>query len=275
MLADSPTETVEEIDVTLTPTQPYLLPDQSTSLTILKETSWKDRVRGGFPQLSNEDMTLDIAPNTVIASGGYLFHLTTPYEYSFGHVRELDMIFTIVDSCKSRVLYEKVEARVIQLQELSGTLEFNCEHARQVSQLQNISGDGKHFVALRVTQMEIYRRHPSPVLGTGMDVFVVTNFGVKKIRLEYMQEETLTIGPETITVESFNFNYDARTVEVKVSTESSVDEAEAVIVEYDNVANDVETSTDSLEGEMRLHSWRFPNRHRLLFQVDVSINVHR
>ncbi len=217
-----------KIEVTLTPTEPHLLPDLVSQLTISKKTSWE---RGGFPQVTNKNLTLDIVPNTVIASGGYLFCLTLPHEYKFGHVRKSDMIFTVVESCKSTVLAKKSTAPLVQLTALKKTLPFAAKHA-PCNQLKTVNGKGKHFVALRVTRTEIYRKHPSPVLGTGMDIIVVNNFGSKKIRLEYNKKETVTIGPETITLESLNFHYPTKTVDVEVITEPKEAEAEAVIVEY-------------------------------------------
>jgi len=221
------------IEVTVAPGKPYLLPDKSTKILIKKETLWENRKRFGIPRLIKNDLTLDIVRNTVIASGGYLFHLTTPSGYKFGEVRESDMIFTVVDSCRFSIRSEKGKAPLIQLKKLKGNLNFACDN-RQTSQLKSISGIGKHFVGLRVTRTEIYRRHPSKVLGTGMDIFVVNNFGSKKIRLEYMQKKAVTIGPETITIESFNFKYKTKSVEIKVAAESKVAEAEAFIVEYSN-----------------------------------------
>jgi hypothetical protein len=227
-------KTGKTIEVTLTPTKPYLLPDQSTKILVEKKTQYENRKRFGSSQLKKGDLTLDIVPNTVIASGGYLFYLTTPHEYKFGHIRKSDMIITVVDSCKSSVLIKKGRAPLVQLKKLKGNLNFNCDN-RRVSQLKSLSGKGKHFVSLRVGRTEIYRRHPSKVLGTGMDVFVVNNFGAKKIRLEYMQKKVVTIGPETITIESFNFQYKTKSVEIKISTESKVSKAEAVIVEYSDL----------------------------------------
>lgn len=222
------------IEATVTPTKPYLLGDQSTQILIKKETLYENRKRFGIPQLKKDDLTLDIVPNTVIASSGYLFHLTTPSDYKFGHVRDSDMIFTVVDSCKFSIRSEKGKAPLIQLKKLKGNLNFACDN-RQTRQLKSINGVGKHFVGLRVTGAEIYRRHPSKVLGTGMDIFVVNNFGAKKIRLEYMQKKVVTIGPETITIESFNFKYATKSVEIKVAAESKVAEAKAFIVEYSDV----------------------------------------
>ena len=163
--------------------------------------------------------------------GGRLFHLTTPHVYKFGHVRESDMIFTVVDSCKFLVRSEKAKAPIVELKKLTGNLNFACDN-KQSRQLKSISGVGKHFVALKVGRTEIYRRHPSKVLGTGMNIFVVNNFGAKKIRLEYMQKKTVTIGPETITIESHNFKYATKSVEIKIATESKAAKAEALIVEY-------------------------------------------
>lgn len=235
----------EKIEVMATPTQPYLLPDQKTKILVKKETLYSDRVRSGIPQLTYKDLTLDIVPNTVIASGGYLFHFTEPFEYEFGHHRESDMIFTVVDSFKCSVLREKSTAPQLQLKKLSGNLKFEAKHASGTRQLKGIHGKGRHFVALRVTGAEIYRKHPSKVLGTGMDIFVVNNFGSKKIRLEYMKKEIVKIGPETITIESFNFQYETKSVEIKVSTEPSVAAAAALIVEYGKRQVDAEPAAQA------------------------------
>jgi hypothetical protein len=64
---------------------------------------------------------------------------------------------------------------------------------------------------------------------------VVNNFGAKRIRLEYMQKKVVTIGPETITIESFNFKYATKSVEIKVSAASKTAKAKALIVEYSDV----------------------------------------
>ncbi len=221
----------DKIEVTVTPDKPYLLADKISQLLVKKESLYENRKQSGMPQFRRDDLTLDIVANTVIASGGRLFHLTTPHVYKFGHVRESDMIFTVVDSCKFLVRSEKAKAPIVELKKLTGNLNFACDN-KQSRQLKSISGVGKHFVALKVGRTEIYRRHPSKVLGTGMNIFVVNNFGAKKIRLEYMQKKTVTIGPETITIESHNFKYATKSVEIKIATESKAAKAEALIVEY-------------------------------------------
>jgi len=168
----------QSTDVTFTPTQPHLLPDLSTRILVGTKTLWENRKRFAIPKVVREDLTLDMAPNTVIASGGYLFHLTMPHEYKFGHVRKEDMIFTVLESCTLAVRSEKGEAPRLNLGKLKGSVSFACDN-RQSSQIQSIHGVGKHFVALRIGRTEIYTRHPSKVLGTGMDML-----GRHQLRLE-------------------------------------------------------------------------------------------
>ena len=221
----------DKLEAVVTPDKPFLLADKLTQLLIKKETIYENRKQSGTPQLRKGDMTLDIVANTVIASGGRIFYLTRPTDYKFAHVRESDMIFTFVGSCKFPIRSVKAKAPVVTLKKLAGNVNFQCDNKRS-SQLQSVSGAGKHFVALKVGRTEIYRRHPSKILGTGMDIFVVNNFGAKKIRLEYMQKKSVTIGPETITIESHNFKYATKSVEIRVAAESKVAKAEALIVEY-------------------------------------------
>ncbi len=221
----------DTIEAVVTPDKPFLLADKLTQLLIKKETIYENRKQSGTPRLKRGDMTLDIVANTVIASGGRLFHLTRPTDYKFVHARESDMIFTFVGSCKFPIRSVKAKAPVVELKKLAGNVNFKCDN-RQSSQLQSVSGAGKHFVALKVGRTEIYRRHPSKVLGTGMNILVVNNFGARDIRLEYMQKKTVTIGPETITIESHNFKYATKSVEIKVTAESKAAKAEALIVEY-------------------------------------------
>lgn len=223
---------MQKTDVEVTPAKPYVLPDKTTKILIKKDTIYLGRgKRIGIPQLVIKDLTLDIVPNTVIASGGQFLYLTMPYDYKFGHIRESDMIMTVIDSCKFSVIREKKAAPVLLLKKLKGDLEFSCSN-RDASQLKSVHGDGKHFVALRVTRTETYRRAPSNVLGTGMDLCVVNSFGAKRIRLEYMQEKVVTIGPETVTIKSFDFEYKTKSVKIKVTTKPKAAKAEALIVEY-------------------------------------------
>lgn len=224
-------EGADQKEVMVTPGKPHLLPDKRTRLTIKKDTWWKNRQRGGYPQLQNDDMTLAIVPNTVIASGGRVYYLDPPKEYKFGEVRESDVIHTIVDSCKFSILSEKAKAPTIKLKKLNGYISFYFDN-RNAVEGGVTTGNGYHFVALRVERMEIYRRASSNVLGPGMDLDVVTNFGVKRIRLEYQQEQKVTIGPETITLKSVSYHHPTNSTTIKVDTEPKADKAEAVIVAY-------------------------------------------
>jgi hypothetical protein len=148
------------------------------------------------------------------------------------------MIFTFVDSCKMTVLSEKKQAPMVQLKPLKGLVALRCDN-KQSSQLKRIRGLGKHFVAVRlVGRTEIYKRHPSKVLGTGMDVIVVNNFGAKKIRLEYMQEQLVTIGPETVAIQSVNFDYETKSVDLRICTQAKAPKGEALIIEYGDASAD-------------------------------------
>ncbi len=224
-------EDADRTEVIVTPSKPHLLPDKRTRLTIRKETWWKNRQRGGFPQLQNDDLTLAVVPNTVIASGGRVYYLDPPKAYKFGEVRESDATLTTVDSCKFSILSEKAKAPTIKLKKLNGYMSFWCDN-RNAIEGGIVKGNGYHFVALRVERAEIDRRGSSDAPSPRLNADVVTNFGVKRIRLEYMQEQKVTIGPQTITLKSISYHHPTRSTAIKVDTEPSVAKAEAVIVSY-------------------------------------------
>jgi hypothetical protein len=71
-----------------------------------------------------------------------------------------------------------------------------------------------------------------------MDVIVVNNFGAKKIRLEYMQEQLVTIGPETVAIQSVNFDYETKSVDLRICTQAKAPKGEALIIEYGDASAD-------------------------------------
>jgi len=222
-----------ELKVTVTPAKPYVLPDGSTKIVVRTESIYLGRKgRTGTVQVMVGDSVLDVVPRTVIASGGYRFEFNTAPEFQFGEVRKEDMIFTVVDACTLTVLSSKQPGPRIALKKLNNTVELDCFHNMPCLKVHTIRGDGKHFVSFKPTMVEVSRFHPSTVLGARLRMNVINNFGAKAIVLDYMKKKRVTIGTETITLESFGFDYKARKLKIRISTVPKTAKAAATVFEY-------------------------------------------
>lgn len=221
------------IEVTVTPDKPYVLPDGSTKITVKKESIYLGRGgRTGTVQVTVGDSVLDVVPLTVIAANGYRFEFSTAPQFQFGEVRQEDMIFTVVDACTLTVLSSKQPSPRIALKELKGTVELDCSHNMPCLEVHTIRGEGKHFVSFKPTMVEVSRFHPSTVLGARLRMNVINNFGAKEITLDYMKKTQVTIGQETITLESFDFNHGAKKIRIRINTVPKTAKAAATVLEY-------------------------------------------
>jgi hypothetical protein len=229
----SPIAKAKELKVTVTPTKPYVLPDGKTKIVVSKKSVYLGRGgHSGTVQVLVGDSVLDIAPRMVIAAGGYRFEFDRAPEFKFGRVRKSDMIFTVVESCSLTVRSSKQPGVKLAFKKLDSTLELVCYHSMPCLKTHTIRGEGKHFVGFKPTSVTVSRFHPSPVLGARLRMNVINNFGVKAIVLDYMKKQQVTIGPETITLESFGFEHKARKLKVKITTVPKTAKAAATVLEY-------------------------------------------
>jgi len=221
------------LEVTVIPGKPYVLPDGSTKITVKEESIYLGRGgRTGTVQVVIGESVLDLAPPTVVAAGGYRFEFSTAPRFKFGHYRREDMIFTVVDSCTFTVLSSRQPAPRVALKELKEVLDLDCSHNMTCLAVHTLRGDGMHFVSLKPTRVEVARFHPSTVLGARLRMNVVNNFGAKAIVLDYMKKTQVTIGPETITLESFGFDYKAKKLKIRISTVPKAAKAAATVLAY-------------------------------------------
>lgn len=218
--------------VTVTPEKPAALPDGSTKVSVKKESVYLGRgERIGTPQLLIGDSTLELPPNTVIAAGGFRYEFPGPFQFTFKEERREDMVFTFIESCTLTVLSSKADQPRVQLKGLSEELTVDCSRQPRYP-VETIRGKGHHFVSLKPLSAEISRFHPSPELGAALQLTVVSNFGAKTLRLGYKKKEQVTIGDETISLESFDFDYPTKSMKIRVQTVPKATEATATIVRY-------------------------------------------
>ncbi len=223
----------KKLEVTITPAEPYLLPDGRTKVVVKKESIYLGRLgRTGTVQVMVGDSVVDVVPQTVIAAGGYRFEFKTAPQFQFGNFREEDMIFTIVDACTLTILSSKQGTPRVPLKKLDETIELACFHGMPCLAVHTIRGDEKHFVSFKPMMVEVSRFHPSKELGARLKMNVINNFGAKTITLDYKKKTQVTIGEETITLESFGFDYKAKNLKIRISTVPKTAKAGATIVEY-------------------------------------------
>lgn len=223
----------KEIAVTVTPEKPYILPDGKTKIAVKKESIYLERgERTGTVQVMIGDWVLDLVPRTVLAVNGYRFEFNTAPQFKFGEVREEDMIFTIVDSCTLTVLSSRQPSPLIALKGLKDTVELDCYHGMPCLDVHTIRGLAKHFVSIKPTTVEIAHFHPQTVLGARLQMNVINNFGATAITLDYMKKTQVTIGQETITLESFDFDYKGKKLKIRIDTAPKAAQAAATVVEY-------------------------------------------
>jgi len=224
----------QRLEVNITPAKPYLLPDGRTKIAVKEESIFLGRAgRTGTAQVMLGDAFLDVVPRTVIAIGGYRYEFSEAPQFGFGEVRHEDMILTIVDSCNLTILSSKQESPDVRLKELKETVELDCFHGMPSTYVKTIRGDGIQFVSLKPTQTEVARFVPGPPeLGARIKMNVINNFGAKTIQLDYKKSTQVTIGEETITLESFDFDHQAKKIKVRICTTSKTAKAPATVVEY-------------------------------------------
>ena len=243
-----------KIEATVTPDKPYTLPDGKTKITVSKKSTYFGRgKRGGTVRVTVDGSVLEIVPRTVIAANGYRYEFNSPPTFQFGHVRKSDMIFTVVESCSVSVLSSKLPAPRVALKKLTDTMEIDCRHGMQSRDVHTLRGEGKHFVSFKPTMAEVARFHPGPPeLGARLKMNVITNFGAQAITLDYKKKTQVTIGPETITFESFDYNHKGRKLKVRISAEPTAAKAEATVLEYAGTGKPTGTEDDDVAEFIRV-----------------------
>ncbi|MDG2123593.1 MAG: hypothetical protein P8J87_07850 [Verrucomicrobiales bacterium] len=222
----------EKIEVSVTPAKPATLPGGSTKVAVDKQSVYLGRGgRTGTPQLIIGDSNLELLPDTEIAVDGSRYHFPGPFVFTFEEAREEDMILTFTGSCDLTVLASKGDQPEVQLKELNEVVTVDCRRLPQYP-LVTARGEGHHFVSLKPTTADISRFHPSPELGAAVKMTVVNNFGSKSLRLIYKKQERVAIGDETIVLDSFDFNYQTKTMKIRIQTEPKAAEARATIIKY-------------------------------------------
>lgn len=229
----------ERLEARITPAKPYTLPDKKTVITVKEETTDIGRgQRGGTVQVMVGEDLLDILPPTTIMTNGYRFEFREAPKFVLGETRHEDMIFIVVDSCTLSVRSAKQDAFSISLKKLDETFVVKCSHGTPPPELYTARGEGKHFVSFTPTMVEVSRFHPSQELGARLKMNLVNNFGAKTITLDYKKQKEVTIGKETVTLESFDFDNTAKEIKLRVTTLPATAKAEANILEYGSQPRD-------------------------------------
>jgi hypothetical protein len=162
------------------------------------------------------------------------------------------MIFTVVESCALTVLSTRLPAPHVALKKLTDTVDVDCRHGMQSSKVYTLRGQGKHFVSFKPTTAEVSRFHPQTELGARLKMKVVNSFGAQSVTLNYRKKTQVTIGPETITLESFGYDHKARKLKVKIATAPTADKAEATVLEYAGTGEPTGTEDDDVAEFVRV-----------------------
>jgi hypothetical protein len=233
----------ETLKLSVTPTEPYTLHDGKSKITLLSQSI--SRGRQGFTgtaQMTVGESSLTIVPGTVVQAGKHQYTFTEYPKFVFKEVRQSDMIITVVERCNLTVLTSEKPAPTIGLKKLDKEFKMKITHGRLPEKLFKVDGDEGHFIALKPSSAEISRFHPDPELGARIRLDLVTNFGVKPVRLDYKKKQVITIGPETITLQSSGFDFKSKTIKVQVHSVPAKKKATPVILKYgarENVLQDV------------------------------------
>jgi hypothetical protein len=142
------------------------------------------------------------------------------------------MIITVVERCNLTVLKSEKPAPTIGLKKLDKEFKMKITHGRLPEKLFKIDGKDGHFIALKPSSAEISRFHPDPELGARIRLDLVTSFGAKPVRLDYKKKQVITIGPETITLQSSGFDFKSKTIKVQVHSVPAKEKATPVILKY-------------------------------------------
>jgi lysophospholipase L1-like esterase len=216
----------EKLEVTVTPSKPYLLPDGRTKIVVKKESINLGRQgRTGRVQVIVGDSVLDIVARTVIAAGGYYFEFSTAPVFEFGEVRQDDMIFIVVSKCRLTVRCTRKKRPLIHQKRLKKEVEIECIRNMPCQLTHTIRGEGNHFVSIKPTMVEISNYAPSVTMN------VTSNFGAKSIKLDFKKKAEVTIGKQMIAIESFGFDPKANKLKIRIHVPQA-EPAEAAIVEY-------------------------------------------
>jgi hypothetical protein len=229
----------ETLEVSVTPTQPFTLHDGKLKITLLSQSI--SRGRQGFTgtaQMTVGESSLTIVPGTVVQAGKHQYTFTEYPKFVFKEVRQSDMIITVVERCNLTVLKSEKPSPAIGLKKLAKEFKMKITHGRLPGNLFKIVGEEGHFIALKPSSAEISRFHPDPELGARIRLDLVTSFGAKPVRLDYKKKQVITLGPETITLQSSGFDFKSKTIKVQVHSVPAKEKATPVILKYgvgDNV----------------------------------------
>ena len=231
-------QTAETLEVSVTPTQPFTFHDGTSKITVLSESIYKGRQgRTGTVQMTVGESSLTIVPGTVVVAGKHQYTFGDRPRFVFKELIQSDMIITLVERCNLTVLSAETPAPTIDLKELDKEFKMKILHGRLSGKLFKIDGEDGHFIALKPLTAEISRFHPDPELGARIVLDLVTNFGVKPVQLDYKKQKVITIGPETITLQSSGFDYKSKTINVQVHSVPAKKKATPVIVKYGATLN--------------------------------------
>jgi hypothetical protein len=142
------------------------------------------------------------------------------------------MIITIVDRCRLTVRSSRLAAPRVAIKELEETIQVKCSHGRVYEDLYTIKGEGQQFISLKPTSISISKFYPDPELGAKVQMDIINNAGAKSITLGYKKKQQITLGHETISLESSGFDYKTKTMNVRITTEPKTANVAATILEY-------------------------------------------
>ncbi len=222
----------ETLKLSVTPAQPVTLHDGKSKITLLSQSI--SRGRQGFTgtaQITVGESSLTIVPGTVVHAGKHQYTFGQA-QFVFKEVRQSDMIITVVERCNLTVLSAEKPAPTIDLKKLDKEFKMKISHGILPGKLFKVYGKEGHFIALKPSSAEISRFHPDPELGARIRLDLVTSFGVKSVRLDYKKKQVITIGPETITLQSSGFDYESKTIKVQVHSVPAKEKATPVILKY-------------------------------------------
>ncbi|MFT5905283.1 MAG: hypothetical protein ACI9E1_000879 [Cryomorphaceae bacterium] len=226
-------QAAETLELSVTPTQPFTLHDGKSKITLLSRSISKGR-RGftGTAQMTVGESSFIIVPGTVVQAGKHQYTFRDQPKFVFGELRQSDMIITVVESCNLTVLSSEKPSPTIGLKKLDKEFKMKILHGGLSGKLFKLDGEEGHFIALRPSSAEISRFHPDPELGARILLDLVTSFGVKPVRLDYKKKQVITIGPETITLQSSGFDFKSKTIKVQVHSAPAKKKATPVILKY-------------------------------------------
>jgi len=228
----------ETLEVSVTPTQPFTLHDGKSKITLLSKSIYKGRQGfSGTAQMTVGESSLTIVPGTVVQAGKHQYSFREQPKFVFSELMQSDMIITVVERCNLTVLSSEKTSPTIGLKKLDKEFEMKILHGALPGKLFRIDGEEGHFIALKPSSAEISRFHPDPELGARIRLDLVTSFGVKPVQLDYKKKTVITIGPETITLQSSGFDFESKAIKVQVHSVPANKKATPVILKYGAAEN--------------------------------------